>query len=216
MGLLPEAMGPLRSVLRDRIERQPEGLGYDGDELLWVESVDEAFKAEIPAWVRQHFWDWVRDIYTWVPADRPNWSLYRDFFFQWSVGMRTGKDKAGCFVSAERVYRTYYTFLSSRNLKQRIREAKDDTISAWDERVLSLPRFAPFDEELDDGEPTNLLGIVESTATMNYFQQFWDFLCPALREDERERLYTAVQSYYNQMSFFPELVAPSRLTRSVR
>jgi hypothetical protein len=130
--------------------------------------------------------------------------------------MRTGEDNAGCFTDAAWVYRTYCTFLTSRETKQRIRDAKGNPLSAWDERMFLLRRYSFREEDLEDGEYTNPLGIVQSTAEMNYFQQFWEFLSPRLTDDERQRLYNAVWSYYRPMSFVTELVTPDKLTRSVR
>ncbi len=216
MGLLPGAMELLRSILREKINQEPEGLDWGGDKLPWLEGLDGLIRARAPDFVSEHFWTWVRDTFTWVPADRPNWSLFAGFFFPWSIGMRAGKDNAGCFTDAGWVYRTYCSFLPLRGLNQRIRDAKANPLSAWDERMFLLRRYSFREEDLEDGEYRNPLGIVESTAEMNYFQQFWEFLYPRLTDDERGRLYDATLSYYHQMSFFTELVTPDKLTRNVR
>ena len=216
MGLLPEGMGPFRDAFRQRIDEQPQILAHEVDELAWLGRLDGLLQTRVPDYVRQHFWSWVKDTFTYVPADRPNWERYETFFSQWSVGMRTGKDNAECFTDAKGVYAAYYSFVPARGLKQRIRNARGSELSAWDERMFSLRRYSFDQEDVDPGEHPDPFGVIEATAERNYFQQFWEFLYPRLSNDERRGLYDAMWKYYGRWSFLKELLPPDRLTRRAR
>jgi hypothetical protein len=220
MGMAPNGLEPLRQAFRESIGQEPDVVASGGppgaDAAGWLERLDSLLQRKVPDSVRQQFYTWLADTYTFVPADRPNWERYEMFFFQWSVGMRTGEDNAGCFPDPHLVYQAYDAFIPARQLKRRIQESRRRPLSQWDERMFSLRRYTLDEEEEDSGECFDPFGVVDSTANRNYFQQFWEYLFPRLSEDYRRRLYEAMWEYYQRTSVLTELLPPDHLTRSAR
>jgi hypothetical protein len=150
MGLALEGVEALRATFRGEIDRAPWVLSAaDADRVKWLETVDALLTNSVAENDRQRFWRWLRDTYTLAPADRPNWEMYEMFFFQWSVGMRSGQDSAGCFTSPQSVYEAYYAFIPSRKLKLRIVEARSRSLSTWDEKMFSICGYSLCEEEVN-------------------------------------------------------------------
>ena len=220
MGLQAAGIEPLRATFREKIDENPEilaiGVASGADKVRWLEQLDDLLQKNVAGATRQHFYEWVRDTYTLVPADRPNWERYETFFFQWSVGMRTGEDRARCFAEPARVYEAYYAFIASRKLKQRIQDASRRSLSPWDEKMFYLRRYSLVEEEMDSAEFLDPFGAAHPTSNRNYFQQFWEYLAPRLSGEERKRLYDSIWEYYGRTSFMLDLVPPDQLTRGTR
>jgi hypothetical protein len=221
MGLCMEGTGALRAAFRKKIDEAPWVLSPGGtaqaDKAKWLDDLEVLLRGSVPDGVRLHFWEWVRDTYTFVPADRPNWEMYEMFFFEWSVGMRSGEDALGCFADPRATYEAYYAFVPSRRLKQRIEESRHRKLSAWDERIFSLCGYTLSEEEVDCDTIFEPFGLVDATANRNYFQQFWDYLIPLLSKDELERLFHTVRRYDMKMNNrLPNLVPPADLRRNIR
>jgi hypothetical protein len=220
MGMPAHGTESLREAFRERISEEPGTIAAGGppgaDTVDWLERLDGLLQKRVPDSARQQFYVWLRDTYTFVPADRPNWERYESFFFQWSVGMRTREDTAGCFAEPQRVFEAYYAFIPSRELKRRIQEGRRRLLSSWDEKMFSLRRYTLVEEEEYSGEYFDPFGVVDATANRNYFQQFWEYLLPRLSGEERKRLYDAMREYYRTTSFLTELLPPDQLTSSAR
>jgi hypothetical protein len=217
MGLCSSAAHDLRFTIRSAIGWE---LGVFGAQSRtseqvtdWLERFAFEFRHNASEFVREKFWVWVRDIYTHVPADRPNWEMYEMFFFRWSVEMRDGQDTAGCFRDGRSVYEAYHAFTRARRLDERITERRSCRISAWDQSMI-LRMHGPAEVDVDTSfDP---FGVVEATADRNYFQQFWEYLLPQLSEQEKDALFTSLRWRCREDFRLPLLVPPSSLSRSVR
>lgn len=121
MGLCVSGIETLRAAFRTRITQEPNlfqtGGAADGEIVQWLDHLDATLRDEVAENVRQHFWNWIRNTYTMVPADRPNWEMYDMFFFEWSVGMRSGKDTAGCFADPGAVLRCILCVRSGKEIR---------------------------------------------------------------------------------------------------
>jgi hypothetical protein len=220
MGLGVEGAESLRSVFQAMIDQDPSILVTGGalsDKIKWLEELEALFRRSVPDQLRQHFWTWLRNTYTFVPADRPNWEMYEMFFFVWSVGMRDGGDTAKCFTDPASVCEMYHAFVSSRQLKARIKQARRTTLSSWDHRIFSLCGYSLSEDEIDCDTIFDPFGVVDATANRNYFQFFFEHLLRRLPPQDIESLFWAVRRYDDSLnSRLPDLVRPTELRRDVR
>jgi hypothetical protein len=218
MGLQLESVEELRAAFREGIGGAPWLLSAtQADQVNWLESLDARLGNSVADYEKQRFWRWLRDTYTLAPADRPNWEMYEMFFFEWSVGMRSGQDSAGCFSSSQSVYEVYFAFIPSRRLELRIDEARSRKLSAWDEKIFSICGYSLSEDQVNHETVFDPFGVVEPTANRNYFQQFWEYLVRQLSKEELQQVFEAVRRYdTNLNSRLPDLVRPEDLNRRVR
>jgi hypothetical protein len=220
MGIPVERMAVLRETFRKKISQEPVIMAFgkttEDDRREWLGRLDFFLQERISDSVRQQFYAWVKDTFTTVPADRPNWERYEMFFHQWSVGMRTMRDTAGCFTDPQGIYEAYHAFVPSRMLKMRIQEGTRRKLSPWDAEMFGLRRYSVLEDDWDSAEYFDPFGVVYATANRNYFQQFWEYLFPQLAVEERTRLYDAMWEHYRRTTFLTELLPPERLTRGAR
>jgi hypothetical protein len=219
MGLDIDGLEPLRRLFRDWLNRE-RGIVVEGqlprvDRADWVTRLSADMRDALPFSTGSQFWTWIRDTYILAPADRPNWSRYEMFFFQWPVGMRDEEDRARCFRDARAISEAYCAFVRRPNLEERIRERGRSKLSTWDQEMFGIRRYSLNE---DDGLQDFVypFAIVEATAELNYFRRFWEHIRPQLSNDELRALYGAISEYYQKMASVTELVRPENLDRRVR
>jgi hypothetical protein len=219
MGLCMPGIESLREAFRTRIAQEPNlfrtGGAAEMEIVQWLDRLEAILLEEVSDGVRQQFWSWIKNTYTMVPADRPNWEMYDMFFSQWSVGMRSGNDTAGCFADPGAVYDAYYAFVRARRLGPRIEESRQRKLSAWDARIFVICDYSLSEDEIDDENVFDPFAVVDATASRNYFQTFWEYLLPQLSQMEATQLFQAVRRY-DMNGRMPDLVEPNALQRIVR
>jgi hypothetical protein len=221
MGLTMAGIEDLRVVLREGVQEGALDLSKNGSSQTrmteWLAALEHVPQNRLPGTAIQDFGKWIRDTYTFVPADRPNWEMYEVFFHRWSVGMRKRQfDSAGCFVDAQAIFETYQAFLPGRRLDDRILESRRRKLSTWDEKIFLQCAYSLSEEEVDCESVFEPFGVVQATANRNYFQEFWEHLFPRLTKEEQEQLFLVLQRHYDGDFRLPSLVRPAELTRSIR
>jgi hypothetical protein len=217
MGLHIRELPALLATVRSLLETEPQILTGcpQAEKQRWIEALDQIVAGRIGSNAVTEFHRWIGETYTHVPADRPNWEGYEMFFFEWSVYMRDGEDRARCFNAPQSVYEDYYGFVRSRRTDLRIQESRSRSISAWDQRILALGRYSLSENE-EDEEKFDPFGAVGATCERYAFQLFWEYLLPRLSPLEKQQLWTAAGRYYDdRVGMQRELVEPDQLTRAV-
>jgi len=221
MGLTMVGIEDLRAALREGLQEGALDLSMYGSGQTrmteWLADLEFVPPNRLPRTVMQDFGKWIRDTYTFVPADRPNWEMYDVFFHRWSVDMRKRQfDSAGCFVDAQAIFETYQAFVPGRRLDERIRESRRRKLSTWDDKIFLQCGYSLSEEEVNCDVALDPFGAVDATANRNYFQAFWEHLFPRLTKQEQEQLFLALQRHYDGDFRLLSLVPPAELTRSIR
>jgi hypothetical protein len=220
MGLCHRGIQEVRSTVRAAIQKEI-GLFVSGDATAqqithWLCVFADQLRQHAAESIREHFWSWVRDTYTLVPADRPNWEMYQAFFFRWSVGMRDGQDIARCFRDARAIQRSHDAFVRAKRLAERVNQSWRGELSTWDEMIFGVRSYARARDAVNFETLFDPFAVVEATSDRNYFQEFWEYLVLLLTEEEQAGLFRRLQLEYKDDFRLPELVAPHALTRLIR
>ena len=218
MGLHIRELPTLLATVRSFLEIEPQFLNTGcarAEKERWVEALDQIAARSVGSNAMAEFHRWIAETYTYTPADRPNWEGYEMFFFEWSVYMRDGDDRAHCFQEAQAVYEDYYSFVVSRGIDARIQKSRNRSISSWDHRILALGHYS-LSEDLEDGDQFDPFTAVRATCDRYAFQLFWEYLLPHLSAHDQDRLWEALGRFYDgRVRMQREPVKPNQLTRAI-
>jgi len=220
MGLCTSSVPNLRSAIRRSMGQRWDlfsQLGLSSEEAWsWQSDFSGLLAKSVDRRCRAHFWGWIRDTFTMVPADRPNWEMYEMFFFRWSVDMRDGEDTAKCFERPGAVYDAHHVFTRGRRLTERIADTWKRDLSEWDRKVFVARSYAFSENEINSETRFDPFAVVEATAERNYFQEFWEYLLPLLSQEEQVALEACLRRTYEDDFRLPSIVAPAALSRQIR